>query len=399
MAERKSKKKVAPARKAPNKSKKTPPKKAVPIALKLRASKKVSAKKTSKPVLRVKRKLLKKKISAGSLQKFIENPIITPAPHQYWESKATFNPSALYADGKVHILYRAIGVGDISMLGHAVSKDGFTVFSRNTRPVYFHKVAADKTVPSVNYVSGGGGLGGCEDPHLTRIDDTVYMLYTMFDGWGAIRIALTSISFDDFVNERWNWKHPVLISPPGEIHKNWVLFPEKIKGKFAILHSIVPKVLIEYVSDLDALDGSVPIKSIFGDRTAPKGKKGLWPRGVGPSPMRTRYGWLVLNHVMDTRDPNKYKIGAMLLDLKDPTKVIAQATEAILEPDEWYENAGHKAGVVYSCGAVIVRDWLFVYYGGADTVVCVAAAKLDPFLKDLKNSGVPKLKKITSKKK
>ncbi|MDB5266564.1 MAG: hypothetical protein JWN89_379 [Parcubacteria group bacterium] len=392
MAERKPQKKKIVQKKKPVKKVAKKTAKKIPTA-------KLRSRIVRKPKLIVKRSLLKKKTSPGSLQKFVENPIITPTAHQYWESKATFNPSALYADGKVHILYRAIGVGDISMLGHAVSKDGFTVFSRNSRPVYFHKVTPDKTVPEAAYTSGGGGLGGCEDPHLTRIDDRIYMLYTMFDGWGAIRIALTSISFDDFVNERWNWKIPALISPPGEIHKNWVLFPEKIKGKYAILHSIVPKVLIEYVRDLDSLGESKPIKSISGDRTAPKGKEGLWPRGVGPSPMKTEYGWLVLNHVMDTRDPNKYKIGAMLLDLKDPTKVLAEAGEAILEPDEWYENAGHKAGVVYSCGAVIVRDWLFVYYGGADTVVCVAAAKLDPFLDDLRRSGKPKLKKVTTKKK
>jgi beta-1,2-mannobiose phosphorylase / 1,2-beta-oligomannan phosphorylase len=339
----------------------------------------------------VKQKLLKKVTSPGSLQKFIENPIITPSAHQYWESKATFNPSALYAEGKVHILYRAVGTGDVSMLGHAVSKDGFTIYSRSKRPVYFHQVTPNRSMVNAHYSSGGGGLGGCEDPHITLIDDRVYMIYTMFDGWGSIRIALTSIAYEDFVRERWNWRIPVLISPQGEIHKNWVLFPEKINGKYAILHSIVPKILIEYVDKLETLGDKNVIRSVFGDRRAPKDCKGLWPRGVGPSPIKTKYGWLVLNHVMDVRDPNKYKIGAMILDLKDPTKVIAEAKEAILEPDEWYENSGHKAGVVYSCGAVVVDDWLFVYYGGADTVVCVATAKFETFLEELMTQGKTKL--------
>ena len=70
-------------------------------------------------------------------------------------------------------------------------------------------------------------------------------MYTAFDGWGSVRIALTSIGLTDFLKKDWQWKKPTLISPPGEIHKNWVLFPEKINGKFAILHSISPDILID----------------------------------------------------------------------------------------------------------------------------------------------------------
>ncbi len=349
-------------------------------------------KRTSKP--------RKKKVSAISLRKFESNPIISPSPHSYWESTATFNPSAVFGDGKVHLIYRAIGAGDISMFGYASSKDGFTIDNRSKHPAYFHAVQMDKSLPFPNYVSGGGGLGGCEDPHLTKIDNIVYMLYTSFDGWGSIRIALTSISFEDFVRERWNWKKPVFISPPGEIHKNWVLFPEKINGKYAILHSLAPKVSIEYVNDLSEFDGRDKfIKSVQGNRQPPKDCKGLWLRGAGPAPIKTKEGWLVLNHVMDVRDPNRYKIGVMLLDLKNPSKILTQASEPILEPDEWYENHGHKAGVVYACGAVVVDGWLFVYYGGADTVICVAVAEFKPFLKELISTGKPKLKHSVKNKK
>ena len=73
----------------------------------------------------------------------------------------------------------------------------------------------------------------------------------------------------------------------------------------------------------------------------------------------------------------------MLLDVKDPTKVLARSRKPILEPDVWYENEGWKAGVVYPCGAAIIKDRLFVYYGGADTVVCVASVKLNGFLEQL----------------
>jgi DNA-directed RNA polymerase subunit RPC12/RpoP len=73
----------------------------------------------------------------------------------------------------------------------------------------------------------------------------------------------------------------------------------------------------------------------------------------------------------------------MLLDINDPTNVLARSKKPILEPKASYENDGWKSGVVYPCGAAIVKDRLYVYYGGADTVVCVASAKLDDFLKEL----------------
>jgi hypothetical protein len=73
----------------------------------------------------------------------------------------------------------------------------------------------------------------------------------------------------------------------------------------------------------------------------------------------------------------------MLLDLKDPTKVLARTKKPILEPVMSYENDGLKAGVVYPCGAAVIDDRLFVYYGGADMVVCVASAKLKSFLAQL----------------
>jgi predicted GH43/DUF377 family glycosyl hydrolase len=180
-----------------------------------------------------------------------------------------------------------------------------------------------------------------------------------------------------------------LISPPGQAHKNWVIFPEKIKGKYAILHSITPKISIKYRDNLD-FDGKKFIKSKHHNK---EGRKSWdnWIRGVGPTPLKTKDGWLVLYHAMDHRDPGKYKLGAMLLDLKNPTKVLYRSKEPILAPDECYENEGFKAGVVYACGAVIMDKKLFIYYGAADSVVCVATVKLNDFLNKLKNASKPKL--------
>ncbi|OIO19388.1 MAG: hypothetical protein AUJ23_02130 [Candidatus Magasanikbacteria bacterium CG1_02_32_51] len=297
------------------------------------------------------------------------------------------------------MIYRAIGDNDESVLGYAISHDGIHIHRRSSIPAFFQKKEERKSIANcqVTYSSGGGWSGGCEDPRLTLLENDVHLIYTAFDGWGSIRIALSSIGLEKFLNEEWDWSKPVFISPPDQINKNWLLFPEKIKGKLAILHSISPNILIDYVDSLDQFDGSNFIQSHHN-----KGKRDSkvwdnWIRGAGPPPIKTKYGWLLFYHAMDQRDPNRYKLGVMILDLKDPTKVLYRSQKPILEPDEIYENQGFKWGVIYSCGAVIMGKTLFVYYGGADRVVCVAATNLDKFLKQLIKKGESKLKWTTKK--
>jgi len=334
------------------------------------------------------------------LERFSGNPIIEPRGHNAWESKATFNPAALHDGGRVHVLYRAIGDDDMSVLGYAASADGLHFDIRSNKPAYvpvgiIKDTSERRASPPVSYCSGGGGWGGAEDPRLVKIDDRIYLTFLAFNGWNSARIALTSISAGDFQQMFWKWKKPVFISPSGEVHKNWVLFPEKVHGKFAILHGISPHIRIDYFDTLDGFEELGHIKSAppVGGR---KGKWDNWMRGAGPPPLKTKDGWLLLYHAMDTRDPDRYKLGAMLLDLKNPTQVHYRSKHPILEPDEAYENEGHKAGVIYSCGAVIIGDQLLVYYGGADMVTCVATANLATFLKALKEGRTPELKQRKS---
>lgn len=326
------------------------------------------------------------------LERYGGNPILTSIKSHSWESKAVFNPAALYEDGKVHLLYRAIGDNDVSTLGYASSKDGFTFQERLPYPVYvprepFEGVSQMTHVkpeaPGI-YVSGGGGMGGCEDPRLTRIDDTVYITYVAYDGRTQPRVALSSISFKDFLAKQWTWGKPVLISPPHIVDKNACLLPEKIDGKYVIFHRIFPNILIDFVNDLN-FDGKtrwltgqyeIPVRTLSSDWDSRK-------VGCGPPPLRTKDGWLLIYQAVGNHGDYRYKIGAMLLDLKDPTKVLARSREPILEPDMWYENEGWKSGVVYPCGAAIIGKRLFVYYGGADTVVCVASVELNGFLEQL----------------
>ena len=158
-----------------------------------------------------------------------QNPIITPKKENEWEAKATYNPAAIYLDGKVHLLYRAQSNDNTSVFGYATSSDGVHIDFRSPEPVYVPREPFEqKLVP--------GGNSGCEDPRLTKIGDTIYMLYTAFDGKNPPRVAFTSILEKDFLKQVWNWKKPVLISPPHYDDKDACLFPEKINGKYVIVH-------------------------------------------------------------------------------------------------------------------------------------------------------------------
>jgi predicted GH43/DUF377 family glycosyl hydrolase len=388
---------MAKTKKVSKKSKKAPVKKTKPK--KKVGLKKVALKKPAKKVLRKKiaKKFGKKKLSKNTgieLERHQQNPIIEPRIYP-WESKATFNPAAFESDGKIYIVYRAIGDDDSSVLGLAATEDGFNILERPTHFIYkrFNQyLGPDKSNEPIDYISGGGWNGGSEDPRITLIDDMLYMLYTAFDGWGSLRVALTSIKLADFKKKKWNWEKPALISPPGVLAKNWVMFPEKINGKFAIMHSFYPKILIDYFDDPKEFDGK---KYIYSNNTRPVDETRTWDswfRGVGPTPIKTKAGWLIIYHAMDHKNPDRYRMGALILDYKDPTKVLYRSKEPILEPEEHYENNGFKWGVVYSCGAVVKDGQLFVYYGGADKVIGVASIELDELLEDLKKNKVVKLR-------
>lgn len=339
----------------------------------------------------------KGKKKAHDIKKFNENPIISPNDENDWESWQTFNPAAILIGDNVHLLYRAIGSDAISRLGYAFCEDGFKVSEKHPHPAYEHRTGSEGKYVCYS-IASGGSWGGCEDPRIVRVDneDKLYITYTACDG--GLRVGLSSIKIKDFINKNWKWSEPQLISPPGEVHKNWVIFPEKINGKYAILHSISPEISIEYVDSLEDL-GKKPIKSHY-HPGKPSKKWDSFVRGPGPPPIKTKYGWLLFYHGMNHKNMSQYKLGAMILDLEDPTKVLYRSKEALLVPDECYENEGFKAGVVYALGAVVKGDDLLVYYGGADSYVCVAHVNFEKFLKALtkKKIKLPKLKFLKIKK-
>ena len=360
--------------------------------IKKKVSKKIKSKVNKKSV---KRKTEKKK-SMQIINKHKENPVISPNDGNGWEAWQTFNPAAILIDGQVHLLYRAIGHDSISRLGHAFSEDGFKFEERFPDPVYEHSANSGKYV--CYSIASGGSWGGCEDPRIVRVgdEDKLYITYTACDG--GLRVGLTSIKLEDFKNKKWNWSRPQLISPPGEVHKNWVIFPEKINGKYAILHSISPKLSIEYLDSLDDISGH--IKSHYSPGKIDKKRWDSFLRGPGPPPIKTKHGWLLFYHAMNHKSMDKYKLGAMLLDLNDPTKILHRSKEPVLIPQECYEIEGFKPGVVYALGAVIKEGDLIIYYGGADSHVCVAHVNFEKFLKALtkEKKKLPKLEVLKKKK-
>ncbi len=361
-----------------------------------------------KVVSKIKRAKNKKPAKTAKLARSRHNPIIEPRPY-YWESQAVFNPAVISSSERIHLFYRALGADGISRIGYASSKDGINFDERLFYPVYFVENAEEMkkhwpyTSPArydtVLY-SSGGGWGGCEDPRTVLIDGYVYMTFNMFNGWDSMRVAVTWIKEENLLNKKWLWENFSYLSHPGDRQKNWVLFPEKINGKFAIFHNLdkgdPARVSIAYVNKLNTSE-------------TPKGKDAPDPqslpdhivawhkrtRSAAAPPIKTKDGWLLLYHAMDKDDSNRYKLGALLLDLKDPEKILYRAQHPILEPNEWYEN-DWKKGIIYASGAIVKKGKLLVYYGGGDKRIGIASIMLSDLINSMKKNGAVKLEKNKS---
>ncbi|MBI3305732.1 hypothetical protein HYZ82_01200 [Candidatus Nomurabacteria bacterium] len=171
--------------------------------------------------------MLEKENSDWHFQRSSKNPIITPNKSNYWESKATFNPAAVVIKDTIHILYRSLSDDNTSYIGYASTKNGIDIDERLPVPVYSSREEFESKKIA-------GGNSGCEDPRLTKIGNAIYMCYTAFDGIGPPRVAITSISEKNFLNKKWEWKKPILITPAGFDDKDTCIFPEKTKGLFEI---------------------------------------------------------------------------------------------------------------------------------------------------------------------
>lgn len=308
----------------------------------------------------------------NSFRRFAGNPVIEPRPELRWEAQSTFNPAALYEGGYFHILYRAMSRDGTSVLGYARSRDGVHFDLRPTCPAYEPRELFEK--------KSKPGSSGCEDPRLTRIGDNIYLFYTAFDG-NLPRVAFSSIAVCDFLDHRWTWQRPRVISPPHVADKDACLFPEKIGDRYAIFHRVNNNMYIDYVDTLDFAEG----RYLEGPGYLIRPAKEYWGHlkfGVAAPPIRTDRGWLVFFHHVS--DPGSvYRVEALLLDGADPTQVLAETAGTLLEPEMDYEKVGDVANVVFPCGAVLKDQEIYLYYGGADRVVGVATMTLDAVYKQL----------------
>jgi len=313
-----------------------------------------------------------------TFERFKGNPVLSPIEDHPWESKAVFNPAAVCETGKVRILYRASADDDTSVFGYAESRDAFRVSKRLPDPVYVPRADFER--------KKNPGNSGVEDPRITGIGDTYHMFYTAVDAEGPPRVALTSIGKKDFLAGRFDrFSFPKLISPAGIDDKDACLFPEKIGEKFVVMHRIQPSIDINFLDDLgfEGAHGSLTHNPFVFLR------RGMWDSakiGINSIPVRTDEGWLVLYHGVSEND-HAYRIGALLLDLAHPDRVIGRSRHPIFEPLEPYEREGVVPNVVFPCGAIARSGKLVIYYGGADKVIGVASMPLKKLLKQLISDG------------
>jgi beta-1,2-mannobiose phosphorylase / 1,2-beta-oligomannan phosphorylase len=298
-----------------------------------------------------------------------ENPILLPKKENSFEEKLVFNPAAFMLDGKVHILYRAMDNLNTSVMGYAVSTDGIHIDERLSSPAY---------VPRTDFEKKNGkpdGNSGCEDPRTSIIGDRLYMTYTAYDGVRSPKGAITSISLNDFRARKFDaWETPFIITPDEFDDKDLSLLPEKQKDGYLIYHRVSGRICADILRELSPDTKVTRCIEIMGPRA------GMWDAakvGIAGPPLRVPGGWLFLYHGVSWR--GRYRVGAALLD-ETGTTVIARSADPVFEPVEPYELFGEIPNVVFPCGSVIRDDTLYMYYGGADTVVGVATASLSRIL-------------------
>jgi len=209
------------------------------------------------------------------------------------------------------------------------------------------------------------------DPRVTKIGDAYYMVHAAHSGHSC---RLSLMKTEDFKDFQWMG----FISETD--NRNGVLFPEKINGLYARLDrpntgANTGDIWVSYSPDLIYWGKS---ECVFRNW---EGIRWAWTKvGPGAVPIKTPEGWLNIFHGVRTQCKAHfvYQLGVCLLDLKDPAKVKAMAEEAILIPEEQYELVGQTPSVVFTCGAVAEDNGeIKLYYGGADTVQCVATTSVE----------------------
>lgn len=289
------------------------------------------------------------------VKRYKGNPILTKDDVPY--PVATVHNAGVVKSGDRYIMvFRSHQYNGRSILGLAESTDGY---SFKVRPEPF-------MVPSRHGVFAEYEEYGIEDPRICQIDSDYLITYSAYSRHG-VRIGLARTR--DFES----LERIALITQAD--HRNVVLFPKKFGGRYARLdrpHSEISpwSIWISYSPDLVHWgDSKVIVKPACYHWDEMK-------IGPGATPFQTEKGWLSIYHgVFQTMDGAVYRLGAMLHDLDDPSRVLGVADEWILQPEDPWEVTGYVHNVVFCCGAVPEDDGTVkIYWGGADKVMCAGTA-------------------------
>ena len=314
-----------------------------------------------------------------------DNPIITreaiPASSpELTDVSSVFNPGAVLVDGVVHMILRVQNRGRETFLMHATSRDGVS-FDIDPEPITFSGIE-----------DVDGKIFHVYDPRITPLDGRYYIMVAI-DMWKGCRLGLAVT--DDFVNYEF-------LGTVSQIdNRNGVLFPERINGQiFRLDRPNHPQGDNDPGSgEMIWLVSSRDFKRWIPHSPVLHGHPHYWDEliGSGPPPVKTRDGWLLVYHGVATHfsSANIYQAGAALLDLKDPSHIVGRTRYNILEPREMYELIGQVPNVVFPSGMIVwdTDDEGFalpdsrvsIYYGAADTSVCVAESSIAELIDACRN--------------
>jgi len=289
--------------------------------------------------------------------RYEKNPILTRKDVPF-EVATVHNAGVTKYKGGYIMLFRSHRFNGRSILGLARSRDGFT-FEVDGEPFMEPATSGD----FADYEAFG-----VEDPRITYLDGEFLITYSAYSSHG-VRIGLAK-------TKDWETVERFALITEADF-RNVVIFPEKFNGLYARLdrpHSEISpwSIWISYSPDLRYWgDASLIMKPL----------PYHWDEmkiGPGAPPIKTDKGWLNIYHgVFPTMDGSIYRLGVALHDLEDPSVILGVGDNWILQPEQPYELTGYVHNVVFTCGAVPEGDGTVkIYWGGADTVMCVGTAMI-----------------------
>lgn len=294
-----------------------------------------------------------------TVTRFEKNPIITSEMIPY-SCRGVYNSSAVKYDGRYLMVLRCEGYNLLDFFMIAESADGYAWRVR------------DGVLPMPDTEEFRHFGHNYYDPRVTKLGDTFYITFCCH----AEEARMALLSTTDFKHFAWRG----FITGPG--FRNTVLFPEKIGGLYTALErpNSIGSIWLTRSPDLVFWGRQQPVL------WAGKQSVGVWGISkIGPcgTPIRTKKGWLILFHGVQTICDYEYlyHTGVMLTELDDPAKVIRVGTEPILSPEMEYELAGHAPNVVFASSQIVEENGdVKLYYGASDRYQCLAETTVDLLL-------------------